>query len=60
MLALQLEGEVVGQMPALVVPSEQPERVGVPNLQRPQIQDALQMSALARQFRYGDLTSMLK
>jgi hypothetical protein len=40
-LAFQLEGEVVGQMPALVISSKQPQRVGVPDLQRPQIQDAL-------------------
>jgi hypothetical protein len=44
-LALELECEVVGQMPALVVSAEQPERVGVPDLQRPQIQNALRVSA---------------
>jgi hypothetical protein len=46
-LALELECEVVGQMPALVVAAEQPERVGVPDLQRPQVQNALRMSAHA-------------
>jgi hypothetical protein len=44
-LALELEGEVVGQMPALVVSAEQPERVGVPDLQRPQVENALRASA---------------
>jgi len=32
-LAFQLECEVVGQMTAFVVTAEQPERVGVPDLQ---------------------------
>lgn len=40
-LAFQLEREVVRKMPAFVVSSEQEERIGVPDLQRPQIQDAL-------------------
>jgi hypothetical protein len=30
--ALELECEVIGQMPAFVVSTEQPERVGVPDL----------------------------
>lgn len=40
-LALELKGEVVGQMTALVVAAQQPERLGVVNLERPQVQDAL-------------------
>jgi hypothetical protein len=36
-LTLQLEREVISQMPALMISSEQPERVWVPDLQRPQI-----------------------
>jgi hypothetical protein len=40
-LALELEGEVISQMPALVVSAEEPERIRVPDLQRPQIQNAL-------------------
>jgi hypothetical protein len=32
-LALELEGEIVGQMPAFVVAAEQPERVWMPDLQ---------------------------
>ena len=48
MLAFELEGEVVGQMPALVVSAKQPERIGIPDLQRPQVQDTLQRSARER------------
>jgi hypothetical protein len=59
-LALELEGEVISQMPALVVPAEEPERVRVPDLQRPQIQDALRKLACA-QLRAATIhTSMLK
>jgi hypothetical protein len=36
-LTLKLEGEVVGQMPALVVTSQQPKGVGVPDLEGPQV-----------------------
>jgi hypothetical protein len=38
---LELKCEVVGQMPALVVSAEEPKRVGVPDFQRPQVQNAL-------------------
>jgi hypothetical protein len=34
-LAFELEREVVGQMPALVVPTKEEERVWVPNFERP-------------------------
>lgn len=47
MLALELEREVVGQMPAFVVSAKQPERVGVPDLQRPQVENALWLSVCA-------------
>ena len=47
-LAFKLECEVVCQMAAFVVTTEQPQRVGVPDLQRPQVQYALDMSAYAR------------
>ena len=40
-LAFELEGEVVGQVPAFVVASQQPERGRVPDLQGPEIEDAL-------------------
>jgi hypothetical protein len=40
-LALELECEVISQMSAFVVSTEQPERVWVPDLQGPQIQDTL-------------------
>ena len=40
-LAFQLEGEVVGQVPALVISTQQPERRRIPDFQRPEIQDTL-------------------
>ena len=36
-LALELEGEVIRQMAAFVVSAEQPKRVGIPDLQRPEV-----------------------
>lgn len=41
MLAFQLEGKIVGQMTAFMVASKQPEGIGIPNFERPQVQDAL-------------------
>ena len=41
MFTLKLECEIVGQMPAFVVPSEQPQSVWIPYLKRPEVQDAL-------------------
>jgi hypothetical protein len=40
-LALELESKVISQMAALVVSAEQPECVGVPDLQRPEVKNAL-------------------
>jgi hypothetical protein len=40
---LQFEGEVIRQVPALVVATKQEECVGVPNLERPQIEYTLQL-----------------
>lgn len=40
-LTLLFEGEVLREMPALVVPSEEEERVGVVDLQSPQVQYTL-------------------
>lgn len=40
-LAFELEGEIICEMPALVVPSQKPQRVRVPNLQGPEVQNAL-------------------
>jgi hypothetical protein len=39
---LQLEREVVGQVATLMVTPQQPKRVGIPDLQSPKIQNALQ------------------
>jgi hypothetical protein len=36
-LALQLEGKIVGQMPAFVVAAQQPKGVRIPDLKRPDI-----------------------
>lgn len=44
-LTFELECEVVGQMATLVVTAQQPERVGVPDLERPKVQNTLRMSA---------------
>lgn len=43
-LAFQFEGEVICQMPAFVVSTKKPESVGIPYLQRPEVEDALQWS----------------
>ena len=40
-LAFEFEGEVVGKMSTFVVAPQQPQSVGVPDLERPQIQNAL-------------------
>lgn len=41
MPALQLEGEVIRKVAALVVPAQQPEGLGVVYLEGPEVQDAL-------------------
>lgn len=41
MLAFQLECEVVREMAALMISTEKPESVGVPDLQRPEVQNTL-------------------
>jgi hypothetical protein len=46
-LALELESKVVGQMAALVVATQQPERLGVMDLERPQIEHALDAEVTA-------------
>lgn len=38
-LAFKLEGEVVGQVTTLVIASQEPQRLGVVDLQSPEIQD---------------------
>lgn len=40
-LALELEGEVVGEMSTFMVSPEQEERVGVPYFEGPEIENAL-------------------
>lgn len=40
-LTFQLEGKVIGQMATLVVTTEQPQAVWIPNLQRPQVKHTL-------------------
>lgn len=46
-LALELEGEVIGQVAALVVAAQQPEGLGIVDLERPQVQDALDAEVAA-------------
>ena len=36
-LALQLEGKIIGQVATFVITTQQPERIWIPNLQRPEI-----------------------
>jgi hypothetical protein len=40
-LALQLEGKVIGQMATLVVTTHEPESVGVPDLESPEVENTL-------------------
>jgi hypothetical protein len=40
-LAFELEGEVIGQVATLVVSSQQPEGLGVMDLERPEVKDTL-------------------
>ena len=40
-LTFELEGEVVSQVPAFVIPSKQEEGVRIPYLECPQVEDAL-------------------
>ena len=44
-LTFELEGKVVGQVAALVIAPQEEERVGVPHLERPEVQDALVISS---------------
>jgi len=54
-LAFELEREVVGQMATFVVTAQQPERVGVPDFQRPKVENTLQTSAWASHLSWGAL-----
>lgn len=47
-LAFKLEGEVVGQVATFVVSSQQPERLGVVNLETPEVENTL----------YAEITSV--
>lgn len=56
-LALELEGKVICQVTALVVPAEKEEGIGVPNLEGPQVENTL---ALGSSTTLEILTSMEK
>jgi hypothetical protein len=43
--AFEFEGEIIREMATFVVASEKPKSVWVPDLERPQIQYALRVSA---------------
>ena len=43
--AFEFEGEIVCQMPALMVSAEEPQSVGIPDLERPEVQYTLCRSA---------------
>jgi len=60
-LALELEGEVVGQMATLVVTTHEPESVGVPDLKTPKVEDTLHILSARRSPKSGGQhTSILK
>lgn len=40
-LTLKLEGEVVSQVPAFMIASQKEDGIGVPDLERPQVEDTL-------------------
>lgn len=40
-LALELKGEVVRQVPTFVITPQEPKRIRIPDLQSPEIQDTL-------------------
>ena len=42
MFALEFEGEVVCKVSTLVIASQQPESIRIPNLQGPEVKNALQ------------------
>jgi len=46
-LALQLESEVVGQVATLMVAAQQPQRVGVVDLERPEVENAFDAEVAA-------------
>ena len=62
MFALKLEGEIIRQVSALMVAAEQPQCVRIPDLQRPQIQNALERTSarLNTVNEFIALTSILK
>lgn len=62
MLAFELEGEIVCQMPALMISSQEPQGVGIPNLEGPEVEHTLDyVSATSDTMRdNARLTSMLK
>jgi hypothetical protein len=39
----QLEGKIVCQVSAFMISPQQPETVGIPDLERPEIEDALEI-----------------
>ena len=61
-LALELEGEVIGQMATLVVTTHEPEGVGVPNLETPEVENTLHVMSDWRIHRRAmeEHTSILK
>lgn len=65
MLAFELESEIVGQMPTFMVPPQQPQGIGVPDFQRPQVEHTLGQELASADIEamvdgWVGLTSMLK
>ena len=41
MLALELEGKVICKVTTFMVSTQQPERIGIPDFQRPEVENTL-------------------
>lgn len=63
MLAFQFERKVICEVPTLVITAQKPERIGVPDLQGPKVENALERVSRGKQKQAktgGQRTSMLK
>ena len=61
-LTFELEGEIVCQMPALMISSQEPQGVGIPNLEGPEVEHTLDYASATSDTTRDNarLTSMLK
>ena len=54
MFTFQLEGEVIGQVSTFMIASEKPQRVGIPDLERPQVEDTLLSVSMENELRTSE------